>query len=117
VLRTRLARQSYDERSDPCKAINIRESGEGKSMRQTSASANAVHPSFFAHELTYLEWARRFHRHLAFVSPDLALLDRLWTSVHWLSEWDLYGPERAAEVSAGWWSAPVITANRSPQFV
>jgi len=86
-------------------------------MRQQSASANAVRPSFFAHELNYVEWARRFHRHLAWVGPDLAFLDRVWTSVHWLSDWDLYGPERAAEVSAGWWSAPGVAAEPSPNFV
>ena len=84
-------------------------------MRQTSASADFVGPSAFAHELTYLEWARRFDRHLARVSPDLTRLDRLWTSVHWLYHWDLYGPERAAEVSAGWWSAPVMTVEVSLQ--
>jgi hypothetical protein len=74
-------------------------------MRHPIASSNAAFGSAFAHELTFLEWARRFHQHLARVSPHLAMLDRLWTFMHWLSKWDLHTPESAAEISAGWWAS------------
>jgi hypothetical protein len=74
-------------------------------MRQSSASGNAVFESAFAHELTFWEWAKRFDRHLARVSPDLTVMDRLWTSAHWLTRWHLHDPEGAAEVSVGWWAS------------
>jgi hypothetical protein len=70
-------------------------------MNQTT-SFNTL--SAEVHELTWIEWMRRFIQHLGRVRPDLSVICCLWTAAHWLDQWDVHGPEGAAQMSAGWWN-------------